>query len=197
MATPTSLCVSNIRLVAVLTAVGLSREYVRQTLRLWQVAEQIDSAELVVSELVTNAVKSIGITEPSPKWERVTAQHVIGVQLRLVGASLYVEVWDRGDGSPVVPQQSADAEGGRGLFLVESVSKRWGIHRPSVGGKTVWAELSLTGPGNPLLLTNGLPRRDPGAHGPLAGEELELVDIALVQRVVEGLRHLPDAELVG
>jgi anti-sigma regulatory factor (Ser/Thr protein kinase) len=197
MVTPTNLWVSNIRLVAVLTAVGLAREYVRQTLRLWQVVEEIDSAKLVVSELVTNAVRSIGITEASPEWERVTAQHVIGVQLRLVGGSLYVEVWDRGDGSPVVPEQTPDAEGGRGLFLVESVSKRWGIHRPAVGGKTVWAELSLTGPAGPLLLTDGLPRRDPGAHGPTAGEELERVDRALVQRVVEGLRQLPDAALVG
>jgi anti-sigma regulatory factor (Ser/Thr protein kinase) len=180
---PKCLCVSSIRLDAVLTAVSLSREFIRQTLRLWQLADQIDSADLVVSELVTNAIKS-------------KAHHVIGVQLRLAGASLYVEVWDRGDGSPVIPEQTLDAEGGRGLFLVGSISKRWGIHRPAVGGKTVWSELPLTEPVHPPLLKDGRPLCDPGGHGPEAGPEWELVDIALVQRVVDGLRQLPDVELV-
>jgi anti-sigma regulatory factor (Ser/Thr protein kinase) len=197
--TPTCLCVSSIRLAAVLTAVSLSREFVRQTLRLWQLADQIDSAELVVSEIVTNAVKSTGIAEPKPTWSMVKAEHIIGVQLRLVGASLYVEVWDRGDGSPVIPEQTLDAEGGRGLFLVESVSRRWGIHRPAVGGKTVWSELSLTEPVNPPLRGEGLPLRDPGTHGPVAGEELELMDIALMQRVLDGLReaHRRDSEAIA
>jgi anti-sigma regulatory factor (Ser/Thr protein kinase) len=181
-------CVSSLRLTAEPIAVGLSRAFIRQTLRGWQLTDHIEVAELVVSELVTNAVKSSGVTTPDPKMRSITAQHIIGVQLRLVGASLYVEVWDRGDGSPVLPQQSPDAEGGRGLFLVESVSRRWGVHRPAVGGKTVWAELSLTAPVNPPLQGEGLPRRDPGTHGPVAGEELEQVDIALMQRVLDGLR---------
>jgi len=179
---PRCLCVSNIRLAAVLTAVGLAREFVRQTLRLWQLADQIDSAELVVSELVTNAVKSTGVAEPNATGSMAKAQHIIGVQLRLVGASLYVEVWDRGDGSPVIPEQTLDAEGGRGLFLVACVSERWGIHRPGVGGKTVWSELPLP---------------DPGRHGREAGEGRERADMALVQRVLEGLRQVPAAELVG
>jgi hypothetical protein len=58
--TPRTLYVSSIRLAAVLTAVSLSREFVRQTLKHWQLEEQIDSAELIASELVTNAVKMSG-----------------------------------------------------------------------------------------------------------------------------------------
>ncbi|MET9222830.1 ATP-binding protein [Streptomyces sp. NPDC003300] len=180
--------VSSTRLGAVLTAVGLSRGFIRQTLTAWQLTDQIDSAELIVSELVTNAVKETRVPHSSPMWERVTTHPVIGVQLRLVDTSLYVEVWDQGDGSPQIPEQSLDAEGGRGLFLVESLSKQWDIYRPAVGGKVVWAELLLDKPVNPSLLVEALPLRDPGTHGPVAGEALELVDMALMQRVLDGLR---------
>jgi hypothetical protein len=80
---------------------------------------------------------------------------------------------------------------------VEALSERWGIYRPAVGGKIVWSELTLTEPVKPPLLTEELPVRDPGSHGPVAGSRLELVDIALVQRVLDGLRHLPDLRLAG
>lgn len=196
---PRTLSVSSIRLVAVLTAVSLSREFVRQTLAAWQLADQISSAKLVVSELVTNAVKMTGITDPKPTWNMVKAHHVIGVQLRLVDTSLYVEVWDRGDGSPEISEQSPDAEGGRGLFIVESLSERWDIYRPAAGGKVVWSELRLPAGTNKPLLAERLPQRDPGAHGPMAGEVLELVDMALMQRVLDGLRiaHQRDIEAVA
>ena len=197
--TPRNLSVSSIRLAAVLTAVSLSREFIRQTLATWQLADQIDSAEMIGSELVTNAVKMTGITDPKPTWNMIKAHHVIGVQLRLVDASLYVEVWDRGSGAPVVPEQSLDAEGGRGLFLVEALSKRWDVYRPAVGGKVIWAELLLNEPVSAPLFKEALPLRDPGTHGPVAGEELELVDTALMQRVLDGLRlaHQRDTEAMA
>ncbi|MDX6354133.1 MAG: hypothetical protein QOF98_1036 [Streptomyces sp.] len=199
MAMPKNLYVAGIRFAAVLTAVGLSREFVRQTFQRWQLADQIDSAELIVSELVANAVKMTGVTNPQPTWDMVKAHHVIGVQLRLVDASLYVEVWDRGGGAPVIPEQSLDAEGGRGLFLVESLSKQWDIYRPAAGGQVIWAELPLNDLVNPTPLKEALPIRDPGGHGPVAGEELALVDLALTQRVLDGLRsaHRRDMEAVA
>jgi hypothetical protein len=119
------------------------------------------------------------------------AHHVIGVQLRLVGAGLYVEVWDSGDGSPVVPEQRLDAEGGRGLFLVECLSEWRGICRPAVGGKIIWAELTLTTPVRVPLLVEALPPRDPGSHGPMVGGALELVDMALMQRALKGFCSMP------
>ncbi|WP_433891179.1 ATP-binding protein [Streptomyces sp. CA-111067] len=142
MTAPTTLCVSRIQLSATPTAVGMSRAFVRQMLRTWQLADFTDSAELIVSELVTNAVRATGSAEPCPKWQSVTADHVIGVQLRLLHGSLFIEVWDRGDGRPAVPEQSDDAECGRGLFLVRAVSEKWGVHRPDTGGKVVWAKLT-------------------------------------------------------
>jgi anti-sigma regulatory factor (Ser/Thr protein kinase) len=190
----TNLCVAGIRLAAVLTAVSVSRAFVRQTLTQWQLAGRIDSAELIVSELVTNAVKETGITDPAPTWEAVKAHHVIGVQLRLVEHGLYVEVWDSGKGVPTIAEHGDEAEGGRGLFLVECVSEKWGVQRPAAGGKVVWAELSTGGPaGGPLpslpsLPPRGLPQRESGGHGPVPGEELDQVDLALMQRVLDGLR---------
>lgn len=186
--TVTSLYASSIRLAAVQTAVSVSRAFIRQTLGLWQLNDLVDSAELIVSELVTNAVKETGLPELPPKWEKIKAHHVIGVQLRLADESVYVEVWDRGDGSPVLAEQTDDAEGGRGLFLVETVSEKWGVHRPAVGGKIVWAKLSLDKPVGSSLQIERLPQRDPGNHGPVAGEDLVLADYALMQRVLDGLR---------
>jgi anti-sigma regulatory factor (Ser/Thr protein kinase) len=179
------------RLEAAFAAVSLSREFIRKTLGDWQLSDQIDTAELMVSELVTNAVKSTSVMDAAPK------QGDIGVQLRAMETKLYVEVWDGGDGSPAIPEQALDAEGGRGLFLVQALSKRWGIYRPAVGGKIIWSELTLAEPVKPPLLIEELPVRDPGAHDPIAGATLELVDIALVQRVLDGLRNLSDLRLAG
>jgi anti-sigma regulatory factor (Ser/Thr protein kinase) len=189
--TPSGLHVASIRLEAVFASVGLSREFVRKTLGDWRVSDQIDDAELMVSELVTNAVKSTGVADAVPKGEG------IGVQLRAMGTTLYVEVWDGGEGSPGIPEQALDAEGGRGLFLVQALSKRWGVYRPAVGGKIIWSELALTEPVKLPPHIGELPVRDPGAHGPMAGATVKLVDIALVQRVLDGLRDLPDLRLAG
>lgn len=125
--------VASLRLDAVYAAVGLARGFIRRTLAAWQLPEQIDGAELVGSELVTNAVKMSG----------QAGGRVVGLQLRVLGAGLYVEVWDRESGVPVIPAQSPDAEGGRGLFLVEALSTRWDVYRPAAGGKVVWSELPL------------------------------------------------------
>ena len=140
---PAPLLTNSLRLIAVPTAVGCSRMFVGHTLKLWQLDEHTDTAALIMSELVTNAVKASGITEPDPKPWQITAEHVIGIQLRAIEASLFVEVWDRTDTTPVQKNPTLEAEGGRGLLLVEQLAKRWDVYRPRVGGKVVWAELPL------------------------------------------------------
>lgn len=143
---PAPLLTNSLRLIAVPTAVGCSRMFVGHTLKLWQLDEHTDTAALIMSELVTNAVKASGITEPDPKPWQITAEHVIGIQLRAIEASLFVEVWDRTDTTPVQKNPTLEAEGGRGLLLVEQLAKRWDVYRPRVGGKVVWAELPLGPP---------------------------------------------------
>lgn len=159
--TPSVLYVASIRLAAAFAAVSASRDFIRRTLTAWQLGEQIDGAELIGSELVTNAVRTSGRA----------GSHVIGVQLRATGGSLYVEVWDRGSGAPVIPEQSLDGEGGRGLFLVEALSVRWDVFRPDVPGKVIWAELPLG--------EQAVPAYD---------AEWALAEAAFGQRVLDGVR---------
>ncbi|UCM90141.1 SpoIIE family protein phosphatase [Streptomyces marincola] len=104
-----------------------ARQAVREALRAWDLTALSDTAELLVSELVTNAVR-----------------HARGpVGLRVVhGGSLLVEVTDPLPDPPRKRPARLDDEGGRGLPLVAQESRRWGTrYEPS--GKTVWFELGF------------------------------------------------------
>ncbi|WP_371617682.1 SpoIIE family protein phosphatase [Streptomyces sp. NBC_00454] len=111
------------------TAPGRARRFARRALSRWGLEELQDSLELLVSEVVTNAVRYA---------ERP-------VTLRLLKTDvLRCEV---GDDSPQLPRQRRardDDEGGRGLFLVNRMARRWGATRLS-SGKVVWFELQLPG----------------------------------------------------
>ncbi|MFC8275174.1 SpoIIE family protein phosphatase [Streptomyces sp. NPDC057271] len=106
-------------------APGRARRLARRALARWDLEELSDSVELLISEVVTNAVRYA---------ERP-------VTLRLLRTDvLRCEV---GDDSPQLPRQrrARDTdEGGRGLFLVNRLARRWGATRLS-GGKVVWFEL--------------------------------------------------------
>ncbi|SES34964.1 Anti-sigma regulatory factor (Ser/Thr protein kinase) [Streptomyces sp. yr375] len=132
---PIPLLCTTLRLTPVPTAVPCARMFVRQTLTRWRLDAHIDTAELVMSELVTNAVRTGA---------------VIGIQLRALEAVLYVEVWDRTEDPPVRGNPGPETVGGRGLLLVEGLAKRWDVYRPRVGGKVVWAELPLAAPPEPV-----------------------------------------------
>ncbi|MGF0163729.1 ATP-binding protein [Streptomyces koyangensis] len=179
---------ASLRLAAVPSAVSCSRMFIRQTLRCWHVTEHIDVAELVGSELVTNAVKATGVAGPESTWTSVTAAHVIGVQSRIIGSGLYVEVWDNGEGAPVARCPDADTEGGRGLLLIEAMADRWDVYRPAVGGKVVWAEVRLAEPPKPLPLPT-LPVRVSTEYVPSPGLPADMASTALLQRVLDGLRR--------
>ncbi|KQX13732.1 serine/threonine protein phosphatase [Streptomyces sp. Root431] len=110
-------------------APGRARRLARRALARWDLEELTDSVELLISEVVTNAVRYA---------ERP-------VTLRLLKTDvLRCEV---GDDSPQLPRQrrARDTdEGGRGLFLVNRLARRWGATRLS-GGKVVWFELATRG----------------------------------------------------
>ncbi|MFE7456249.1 ATP-binding protein [Streptomyces sp. NPDC057554] len=184
--TPHLLYATSLRLAAVPSAVSNSRIFIRQTLQHWRVSDYIDVAELVVSELVTNAIEATGITDPQPKWTAVTDEHVIGVQLRIVGARLYVEVWDPSADTPVKKHPDDEAEGGRGLLLIEAMAEHWDVYQSEAGGKVVWAQLSLAEPPEPPPLPS-MPVRTPGRTRPPGGPVEDLASTALLQRVLDGL----------
>ncbi|MFJ7189696.1 ATP-binding protein [Streptomyces bacillaris] len=189
--TPHLLYVTSLRLAAVPSAVGRSRVFIRQTLQHWRLPDYIDVVELVVSELVTNAIEATGTTAPQPKWTAITDEDVIGVQLRIIDARLYVEVWDRSTGAPVRKHPDDDAEGGRGLLLIEAMTEHWDVYQSEVGGKIVWAELSLVEPPKPRPLPS-MPVRVPGRTRPPAGLVEDVASTALLQRALDGLLNPSD-----
>ncbi|MFC8829034.1 ATP-binding protein [Streptomyces sp. NPDC057137] len=177
-------------LAAVPSAASCARAFATHTLRWWDATHVMDDTLLVVSELVTNAVTATGPKTTTPTWTDVKAEHILGVQLRVVDMYLYVEVWDRSGEVPGTKHPTADAEDGRGLLLVEALTKRWGTSRPPAGGKVVWAELELSTPPTLTVDVPPLPHRVPAHVRVPEGAAKQTVDTALMQRILEGLHNL-------
>jgi anti-sigma regulatory factor (Ser/Thr protein kinase)/anti-anti-sigma regulatory factor len=122
-----------LRLPPTPTAPAAARAFVREVCEYWQLAipdaTVMDRAVLLANELVTNAL--------------VHAHTEIRLRLELRGDRFHIAVRD---GSPrllrlVAPDRQA--EGGRGLRLVEQLARAWGVNRHPDGGKVVWCVLSL------------------------------------------------------
>ncbi|MDY0813406.1 SpoIIE family protein phosphatase [Kitasatospora purpeofusca] len=111
------------------TAVSRARRLVRATLAEWGVEQLTDTAELLVSELVTNAVRY--------------ASAPIGVRLTL-GETLLVEISDPLPDPPRERHAAEADEGGRGLELVARLALHWGARAEGMG-KVVWFEQALPG----------------------------------------------------
>lgn len=108
-------------------AVGRVREDAAARLRAWDLDELVFTTELVLSELVTNAIRYAG----GP------------VEVRLIRAGrLICEVSDPSATHPRMRRARLTDEGGRGLYLVAQLTTRWGS-RHSRQGKTIWAEQEL------------------------------------------------------
>jgi hypothetical protein len=123
-----------IELEAVPGAVPSARMHARVVAGAWRLAGLADDLELIVSELVTNAVRVAADSPMRPP--------AVCLRLSSDGRSLLVEVWDPSRRAPVRVQPDPFGERGRGLYLVDALSTRWGwFHAPS-GGKVVWAELA-------------------------------------------------------
>lgn len=120
--------------------VGEARRETVQALKDWGLLALIDAAELLVSELVTNSVK-VTSSMPSPRTDLLGPQRIM-LQLRLDGPRLLILVWDRHPNPPVLQEAGLEAERGRGLHLVDTLSSDWGYY-PGGNGKVVWCALSL------------------------------------------------------
>jgi anti-sigma regulatory factor (Ser/Thr protein kinase) len=102
--------------------------------------EVIGDAELIASELLTNAVRHAHRDAEVPPVDPHCS-----VILSLSHIGLIVGVWDEGSALPVLRDEPSE-EGGRGLRLVEALSVRWGTHPMRVGGKLVFARLAVPKP---------------------------------------------------
>jgi anti-sigma regulatory factor (Ser/Thr protein kinase) len=135
---------SYLELGALASAVPCARLHAKVVLHEWGLAVLAEPVELIVSEMVTNAVRAseeltgcrsggrwIPGTSPVKLWISSDRQRVL------------VQVWDGNDRMPV-RQETADleAESGRGLLLVETLSAEWGAYEVQGTGKVVWAVMN-------------------------------------------------------
>lgn len=114
-------------LPAVPAAVATARASADDACRTLRLGDLCEPVVLTVSELVTNVVRSDAAR--------------LRLRLRLSQRQVRLEVSDDQPGVPVPGRPPDDAESGRGLWLVSSVSTRFGVEY-SLTGKTVWAEFA-------------------------------------------------------
>ncbi len=115
-------------------AVPYARRCTRRMLAAWGLGPVADDAELVVSELMTNAVRAT--------LAIASAAHVV-LYLAADTCRLTLLAWDACTQPPVHRPHDDDSAGGRGLEIVQACSDRWGTWAPVLGGKVVWAWFDL------------------------------------------------------
>lgn len=110
--------------------VAALRRILRLHLELWDLQELTDAAQLCVSELVANVIKHVGPGTPT-----TLAVSINGTRLR-------IEVHDPDCRAlPVLTEAGDEAEGGRGMALVNAIAERWGVDL-TADRKSTWCELS-------------------------------------------------------
>lgn len=110
-------------------ALSDARDLVRRRLTDWGLRELTLPTELIISELLANAVRHA----PGPIGLKLIRQSV-----------LTCEVSDSSHGAPHLRHATSNDEGGRGLFLVAQLADRWGV-RYGPRGKVVWTEQEIPG----------------------------------------------------
>ncbi|MCQ8834432.1 ATP-binding protein [Streptomyces malaysiensis] len=115
-------------------SVGRARQRLRQELTARRIStDMLATAELLLSELVTNAVQHA----------HVLPGREIEVSYELSNSHLRVEVADASDEQPEQRAVDNNDERGRGLLLVDALATKWGVSPQSIIGKFVWFELPL------------------------------------------------------
>jgi anti-sigma regulatory factor (Ser/Thr protein kinase) len=114
---------------------GIARNVTKDTLVRWSLGHFYDDAAVVVSELVTNAIR-YGLCPEARDPLRLV---LVRFELQLV-----CMVTDPTDTAPRMQEPDWVAETGRGLHIIEAMSRAWGWTPLRGGGKAVWAAFSLT-----------------------------------------------------
>jgi hypothetical protein len=132
---------SQVELRALPASARSARLHTTSILRQWRLGGLADTAELLVSEIVTNAVRA---STPVVRQRRGTGQapraQLLRLRLTSDSRSVLIQVWDSDHHGPVRKDAGPDAEAGRGLLLIEALSAQWGWYAPDgPGGKIVWA----------------------------------------------------------
>jgi anti-sigma regulatory factor (Ser/Thr protein kinase) len=107
----------------------------------WGLPDLTDTAELLASELVTNAIQASGRLKPADR----AAIPVVRVRVVSDQISMVIHVWDASSELPTRKDIGPDEEGGRGLLLVDTLGKEWGTYREAQG-KVVWVMITSSQP---------------------------------------------------
>ena len=131
-------------------AVPCARLHARLVVWEWGQTSLGDAVELIVSELVTNALRAaVGDGPGGGGYPPDRRPQPIGLRLGSDRRQVLVEVWDTSPAPPVATLADDESETGRGLLMVQAMSRQWGYYFPATGSlsraavKVVWA---LIGP---------------------------------------------------
>lgn len=132
---------SYLELGALPEAIPSARLHARLVVCEWGLQTLAETIELIVSELTTNAVQaSQGLKSSQYHGRWRPGMPPVRLWLESDRERVLVEVWDGNDQLPERQEPELDAEHGRGLVIVESLSAKLGVYRPERGsGKVVWA----------------------------------------------------------
>jgi anti-sigma regulatory factor (Ser/Thr protein kinase) len=128
------------------TSPGSARAFIEKVLVAWSCSDDVEVAQLLVSELVGNAVQH------ARSAARVTAS--------LSGDRIHVAVADENPSLPIERRGGPLAPNGRGLLILEALADSWGVDDVEDGrGKVVWFEIPRSRPGSPAVAAPASPRR--------------------------------------
>ena len=126
-------------------SVGAARDFCLSTMRRWGVQDRGDDVAVVVSELLTNALRHGLPQAPAQARAGAAPRSRWPVRLGLVQPGHFV-LCAVADPSPRLPEPKEPdylAESGRGLHVISALSDRWGCTAPTEAGKVVWALFSV------------------------------------------------------
>ena len=133
-------------LVALPTSPFWARRYTRSFLDSCRgmTESTAETAGLLVSELVTNAVRFSGDPARTLRYSERANASLISLSLRHFREGLLIEVYDTDNDPPILSDADEYAENCRGLMLVDALSKEWSYFFPPGGGKVVYCFLEIT-----------------------------------------------------
>lgn len=133
---------SYLELGALASAVPCARLHAREVVRHWQLDDFADTVELIVSELITNAIQpseALRSHQFNGRW--APGRPPVRVWLSSDKQHVLIQVWDANEQLPARQAMAEpDDESGRGLLLVEALCQHYGVYRlERASGKVVWA----------------------------------------------------------
>ncbi|GHH70100.1 hypothetical protein GCM10017673_21440 [Streptosporangium violaceochromogenes] len=136
----------HLELSAFPTSPYYARVHVHRVLEGWRREDLVETAQLAVSELVSNAIKAHAASLAALEAVALASPDRIWMDLYQAEGAIVLRVWDASRIAPVLRAPDLDDEGGRGLYLVDLLASGWGYYLPASGGKVVWCALAAPSP---------------------------------------------------